>query len=172
MGQAFCQIYDGDQYHLEATELEGVGDERASKACGTLSGYTLKRFCVLCVLYFYGTKNSRILLVSKSSKEKLIPDLIWKLEGLAALGKHSLRMYLRTHGLHNRHRMNVNLPGSRRVELVRFVLSKNERMFNHSQPICCQLPSCPSGRDPVQGFAFSCLFSMHPNNVALSSSNL
>lgn len=68
------------------------------------------------------------------------------------------RLYLRTSGLHNHHRMNVNLPG--RVASNKFALPNSERMFNNSQPIRCQLLPSPQGRDPVQGFAFPYLFSM------------
>lgn len=62
------------------------------------------------------------------------------------------RLYLSTSGLHNHHRMNVNLPG--RVASNGLALPNSERMLNHSQPIRYQLLPSHQGRDPVQGFAF------------------
>lgn len=87
MGQEFCQIYDGDQYHRETIELEGVGDESFNGLRNAQWIYPEEILCVM-RLVFLRYKEQSILPVSKSSKEKLIPELMSKLKKLAALGKH------------------------------------------------------------------------------------
>lgn len=52
MGQAFCQIYDGDQYRLEAVELEGVGDESFNGLRNTQWIYPAEILCVMRLVFF------------------------------------------------------------------------------------------------------------------------